>query len=90
MNNSDGGRDSAADTEQESGQLSERRQQLLNKRAELRARLAAIEKDYSRGLDQDASERAVQLENAEVLNEIARVTALSIKAIEDELEQLED
>ena len=90
MNNSDGGRDSGADTEQESGQLSERRQQLLNKRAELRARLAAIEKDYSRGLDQDASERAVQLENAEVLNEIARVTALSIKAIEDELEQLED
>jgi RNA polymerase-binding transcription factor DksA len=72
------------------GDTSKRRQELLEKRSELSARLEAIEKDYSRGLDQDSAERAVQLENAEVLNEIARVTALSTKAIDEELEQLDE
>lgn len=56
--------------------------ELLMRRDELVARLESIEKDYRGGLDADSAERAVQLENAEVLDGIARATA-------DELEQVE-
>jgi hypothetical protein len=45
------------------------------RRQELVERLDAIKRDYGRGLDKDFEEQAVQLENAEVLAEIARVTA---------------
>ena len=45
---------------------------LINKRNELRQRLEDIESDYRRGLDPDSGERAVQLENAEVLEGIAK------------------
>lgn len=57
-------------------------QNLLKKRDELRARLAAIRRDYRGGLERDSEEQAVQLENAEVLAEIARVST-------EELEKLE-
>jgi len=56
--------------------------ELLSRRDELVARLESIEKDYRGGLDADSAERAVQLENAEVLDGIARAAA-------DELEQVE-
>lgn len=58
------------------------RSELEQRRRELRERLETIEKDYARGLDPDSEERAVQLENAEVLAAIARSTA-------EELEQVE-
>ena len=57
--------------------------QLITKRDELRSRLEEIEQDYKQGLEQDSKERAVQLENAEVLTGIA-------KAISEELEQVEE
>lgn len=56
--------------------------QLITKRNELRARLEAIENDYRKGLDPDSKERAVQLENADVLTGIS-------KAISEELKQIE-
>lgn len=58
------------------------RSELEQRRRELQERLETIEKDYERGLDPDSEERAVQLENAEVLAAIARSTA-------EELEQVE-
>lgn len=58
---------------------------LLKKRDELIARLEAIEKDYRGGLDADSGERAVQLENAEVLEGIAQSTAEELQKIEEQL-----
>ena len=60
-------------------------QELLRRRDELVARLESIEKDYRRGLDADSTERAVQLENAEVLNGIADAAADELEKVEDRL-----
>ena len=62
---------------------SDSKQELLAKRDQLRARLVEIEQDYRQGLDRDSEERAIQLENAEVLAGIA-------KAIAEELQQVEE
>jgi len=62
--------------------------QLLSKRDELRERLEAIERDYRQGLDADSEERAVQLENAEVLDGIARAAREELERIEKELAAL--
>ncbi len=56
--------------------------ELIAKRDELQTRLDKILADIGRGLDPDSSERAVQLENAEVLDEIARVTDEELKTVE--------
>ena len=61
---------------------------LLAKRDELRERLRAIEKDYKQGLDADSEERAQQLENAEVLDGIAKAAADELAAIEEKLAKL--
>ena len=58
---------------------------LLEKRDELKSRLVAIENDYRQGLDADSTERAVELENAEVLDAIARSTAEELAKIEEKL-----
>ena len=58
---------------------------LINKRNELRQRLVDIESDYRRGLDPDSGERAVQLENAEVLDGIAKAVAEELEKIEERL-----
>lgn len=65
-------------------------EQLLRKRDELTERLAAIRRDYRRGLDPDFEEQAVQLENAEVLAEIARVSAEELEKVERRIAALED
>jgi len=62
--------------------------ELQNKRRELIERLEAIEADYRRGLDQDAEEQAIQLENAEVLDGIARAARAELERIDKELAQL--
>jgi len=62
---------------------------LKAKRDELRKRLDAIEADYRRGLDADSEERAVQLENAEVLDGIAKATSEELQRIENQLAELE-
>lgn len=64
------------------------KQQLINKRDELLARLESIRKDYQRGLDADSEERAIQLENAEVLDGIARAAEAELQRIETRLTEL--
>jgi RNA polymerase-binding transcription factor DksA len=68
--------------------MSDEKQQLLEKRDELRARLESIEKDYRQGLDADSEEQAQQLENAEVLAGIAKSTAEELQRIEEQLAQM--
>lgn len=68
--------------------MSDEKQQLLEKRDELRARLESIEKDYRQGLDADSEERAQQLENAEVLAGIAKSTAEELQRIEEQLAKM--
>lgn len=63
-------------------------QQLTEKRDELIARLDAIRKDYQQGLDADSEERAIQLENAEVLDGIARAAEEELQRIEARLAEL--
>lgn len=64
------------------------KEQLIEKRNELRTRLESIEKDYRQGLDADSEEQAVQLENAEVLEAIAKSTSEELQRIEDRLAKL--
>lgn len=65
------------------------RDRLLAQRDALRKRLDSIKADYKRGLDPDSEERAVQLENAEVLDGIARAAADELAQIELRLAQLD-
>ncbi len=65
------------------------RQTLLAKRDQLRNRLTAVKNDVGRGLDKNLEDQAVQLENADVLDEIARVTALELERIEQLLSETE-
>lgn len=69
--------------------LQARIEELQAQRDSLRERLTAIESDYRQGLDADFEEQAVQLENAEVLDGIAKSTAEELKRVEDELARLE-
>lgn len=71
-----------------SEQMIEQKSLLIKKRDQLRQRLADINKDYQRGLDADSEERAVQLENAEVLDGIAKATTEELERIEAELAKL--
>ena len=61
---------------------------LTKKRDELRQRLVNIENDYRQGLDADPEERAIQLENADVLEGIAKATAEELDRIEAQIAQL--
>lgn len=69
--------------------LKKTHEQLVAERDRLVARLEAIKSDYARGLDPDSAERAVQLENAETLNEIQRVTTEQIAQIEEQIQECE-
>lgn len=64
------------------------KEQLIKKRNELRSRLESIEKDYRQGLDPDPEEQAVQLENAEVQEAIAKSTSEELQRIEKKLAEL--
>lgn len=70
-------------------ELQTRQKELIVKRDELQQRLNAIQKDIGRGLDKDWEEQAIQLENAEVLDEIARVTSEELHKIEQGIERIE-
>ncbi len=54
---------------------------LLSRAAELQERLQAIAADIRGGLDPDSEERAVQLQNREVLEEIERVTTQELASV---------
>jgi len=63
----------------------EKMNELLKRRDELVARLESIEADYRSGLDANSTEQALQLENAEVLDGIARAAAEELEQIEKKL-----
>lgn len=70
-------------------ELEERKKKLIIRRDELLNRLNAIKKDFGQGLDADWEEQAVQLENAEVLQEISRITAEELQKVEEAIYRLE-
>jgi RNA polymerase-binding transcription factor DksA len=72
-----------------SEELLERKRTLTLRRDELLARLNAIKADIGRGLDADWEEQAIQLENAEVLSEISRVTAEELNKVDAAIHRLE-
>ena len=62
--------------------------QLKVERDRLRKKLAAIEADYRKGLAPDSEDRAIDLENAEVLEGISRATAEELEKVEKRLAEL--
>jgi hypothetical protein len=62
---------------------------MLERRAALLARLEAIRADIGRGLNPNSSERAIELENADVLYEIARVAQEELDQVEENLLQID-
>lgn len=70
-------------------QLQHRHRELSEKREHLLQRLDAIRKDYGNGLTADSEEQAQQLENAEVLEEISRVTSEELQKVTQALERIE-
>ena len=63
---------------------------LLARRDELRDRIDSINSDFRQGLDADSEERAIQLENYEVLQGIANAAADELRQIEARLALLAD
>ena len=72
----------------EANNTADERARLIKRRDELRARLEAIRDDVRRGLEPDFEERAIQLQNDEVLEGIARATAEELRAVEARLDEL--
>ena len=72
----------------EKNEIESEKSRLLEKRDELRTRLEAIRKDVRRGLEADFEERAIQLENDEVLAGIAKATAAELESVEERLARL--
>ena len=66
----------------------ETRQKLIEERDRLRARLDDIRAEIRQGLDADSEERAIKLENREVLEGIARATLEELARIERRLQEL--
>ncbi len=69
--------------------MSDSKQELLAKKAELEERLERIQNDMKAGLDADWEEQATQLENRDVLMEIARVTEEELQKIKVALQEAE-
>ncbi len=63
-------------------------ERLNARKDELEFRLHSIHNDVRRGLDRDAEEQALQLENMEVLEEISRVTELELAKVNRRLAEL--
>lgn len=61
------------------------RLELETRQKKLHKRLAEIKADLGRGLNRNSSEQALELENFEVLEEIARVTQTELDHIERQL-----
>jgi RNA polymerase-binding transcription factor DksA len=67
----------------------ESRQSLIEKRRELEERVEAVRKDFEGGLDRDLDDQAIQLENAEVLNELLREALSELEEIEKKLRRMD-
>jgi hypothetical protein len=65
-------------------------QELESRRDELRGRIEAIHRDLGRGLEKDFEEQSIQLENLEVLQEIARVAEQELREVEMKLAALKN
>ena len=65
------------------------KEELLNQKKELEARLQKIKTDLSGGLEADFEEQAVQLENRDVLLEIMRVTEEELQKVNAKLQASE-
>ncbi len=61
--------------------------ELILKKLELEERLSRIRKDLTTGLSADFEEQAVELENRDVLLEIARVTEEELERLTKKLQQ---
>jgi len=70
--------------------MEQTRDQLILRRNELLTRLEAIRKDVRQGLDADSKEQAIQLENMDVLREIARLGEEELANINKELRILKE
>ncbi len=68
--------------------MSDDRDALLAKKQELQERLERIKKDIAGGVSADFEEQATELENRDVLLEIARVTEVELEAIKAKLDDL--
>ena len=64
------------------------RAELVRKRDELEDRLEQIRNDIAGGLNPDLEEQAIELENRDVLIEIARITEEELEDIKRKLENL--
>jgi hypothetical protein len=62
--------------------------ELTQSRDELLKRLEAIRKDLRGGLDADSKEQAIQLENMQVLQEIARVTDENLQQLNEQISSI--
>jgi hypothetical protein len=69
---------------------SQDRENLIARRDELLQRLERIRNDLKSGLEADAEEQALQLENRDTLLEIARVTQEELETVLRELKNLSE
>ena len=69
--------------------MNDTRESLEARRAELEKRLNKIRQDLASGLDADSEEQAVQLENMEVIQEIARLAENELEELNRKLENLD-
>lgn len=72
-----------------SEELKKKKAELEVRRGELLDRLDAIKRDYGKGLERDSSEQAIQLENAEVLEEISRVANEELQKVTQAIERID-
>lgn len=63
-------------------------EQLQQRKLELEQRIKAIKADFAEGLDADSEERAVQLENAEVLNALMRQALDELAKVNHQLQAM--
>ncbi|MBL1143211.1 MAG: hypothetical protein HND53_14435 [Proteobacteria bacterium] len=70
--------------------MSQEKEELLAKKNELEERIQKIRQDLSRGYSADSEERATELENSDVLFEIARVAEEELESIDKKLRQLNE
>jgi len=63
---------------------------LKDERSELEKKINNIKEDIKRGLNQDKSEQATQLENYDVLIEILRVSESEINELNKKIYQIEN
>lgn len=70
--------------------MEQSRDQLMQRKSELEARLQGIRKDLGRGLAADSEEQAIELENLEVLQEISRLAEVELNQINSALAKLNE